>query len=338
MIECYRNPDDYDSFVYPALDGLGLEPVDKEPYVYMFPDGNASIARLLVRELIPEAVPATGFADIVAARTHYDRLDTPGRPVRIRLSSPVVHTEARGGDVAVDYVADGGVARVRARHCVLACYHGMIPYLCPGLPAAQQEAMHYGVKTPFLYTHVALRNWKAFAALDVRHIHAPGSYHSYTSLAFPVSNGSYRAARDPSEPMVLFMLRAPGMPGLKRRDQYRAGRAELLATPFETIEGNIRDQLARMLGPAGFDANRDIAAITVNRWAHGYSYEYSTLDDPHWPKGMMPHEVARRRHGPIAIANADAAGSAFTDAAIDEAHRAVDELWRAASGQGTHRQ
>jgi spermidine dehydrogenase len=126
--------------------------------------------------------------------------------------------------------------------------------------------------------------------------------------------------------MVLFMLRTPCRPGLPARDQQRAGRAELYATPFAVIERNVRDQLARMLGGAGFDPARDIAAITVNRWAHGYAYEYATLWDPDWPAGRSPAELGRKRFGRIAIANSDAAASAYTDAAIDQAHRAVAEL------------
>jgi spermidine dehydrogenase len=327
-LACYENPDDYDSFAYPGFDGLGFQPVEKEPYIYMFPDGNSSIARLLVRELVPGAVPGSSVAEVVGANTRYERLDVAGARVRVRLNSPVVGVEPRGGGVEVSYASGGSVDRVAGKHCILACYHSMMPYICPSLPGEQKEAMRYCVKAPFLYTHVALRNWRAFAQLGIRHIVAPGAYHSYTALAFPVSNGDYHCARDPSEPMVLFMMRAPCSPGLPRRDQHRAGRVELLATPFETIERNIRDQLQRMLGHAGFDGDRDIAGITVNRWAHGYAYEYDTLFDPEWPKGKAPNEIARRRHGSIAIANSDSAAAAYTDAAIDEAHRAVGDLRR----------
>ncbi|HVW71394.1 MAG TPA: FAD/NAD(P)-binding protein [Steroidobacteraceae bacterium] len=332
-LSCYENPDDYESFTYAGFDGLGLEPVDKEAYVYMFPDGNASIARLLVRALIPAAIAAPSPDAIVGARVHYDRLDVPSAATRLRLSSPVIGVERLGpkpGDpVAVNYVRGGAIERVTTRHCVLACYHGMIPYLCPEIPDEQKTALHYGPKVPFLYTHVALRNWRSFAELGVHHIVAPGAYHSYTALAFPVDGDGYRCSRSPDEPMVLFMLRALCAPGLPRKDQHRAGRAELLGTPFNAIEGHIRDQLHRMLGGAGFDGERDIAAITVNRWAHGYTYEYDSLSEPDWPKGRAPYEIARQPFGPIVIANADAAGAAYTDAAIDMAYRAVGELPRA---------
>src|SRR5262249_53256179 len=154
------------------------------------------------------------------------------------------------------------------------------PYLCPEMPEAQKEALHYGVKEPLVYTHVAIRNWQPFQRLGIRHIVAPGSYHTYFALDFPVSIGRYEFPKNPDEPMVLFMLRTPCKPGLPRRDQYRMGRVELMGTPFATFERNIRDQLQRMLGSEGFDAARDVQGITVNRWAHGYAYEYNSLSDP----------------------------------------------------------
>jgi len=140
-----------------------------------------------------------------------------------------------------------------------------------------------------------------------------------------VNIGEYKSPSKPEEPMVLFMLRVPCKPGKARRDQYRMGRYELLRTPFETFERNIRDQLQRMLAGGGFDAARDIAGITVNRWAHGYAYDYLTLSDPDWPPEERPCVVGRKQFGRISIANSDAAATAFTDAAIDQGYRAVEE-------------
>ena len=206
----------------------------------------------------------------------------------------------------------------------------MIPYLCPELPEKQKEALAYLVKKPLVYTHVAINNWIAFDRLGIHHIVAPGSYHSYVTLDYPVSLGDYHFPSKPEEPMVLWMLRTPCKPGLPTREQNRAGRTELLQTPFSTFERNVRDQLARMLGPAGFDPARDIAGITVNRWAHGYAYEYdpSSLFDPHWKEEERPWIVGRQPFGRIFIANSDSAASAETDAAIDQAWRAVNELSR----------
>ncbi len=334
-LACYEAGDDYGGFTYAGFLGmdLGDEPGKEEPYIFHFPDGNASIARLLVRSLIPGSIPGHTMEDLVTARADYSRLDQDNSPVRIRLNSTVVHVAhadagPAGKEVEIAYMRGGELARVRAKNCVLACYNGMIPYLCPELPQKQKEALAYLVKAPLVYTHVAIRNWTGFQKLGVHQIEAPGSFHTYVALDFPVSLGEYQFPSKPDEPMVLFMLRTPCKPGLPQREQHRAGRAELLRTPFSAFERNIRDQLGRMLGPTGFDSARDIDGITVNRWAHGYAYGYNSLFDPDWTEEQKPWVIGRKPFGQIAIANSDAGAIAYTDCAIDQAYRAVSELRR----------
>jgi len=335
-MECYKAGDDYNSFTYAGFDGLGFPDSEKEePYIYHFPDGNASIARLLVRALIPGAMPGNSMEDVVNARAVYGKLDGADSPVRIRLNSTVVHVRNVAGrgagqgrtlEVQIAYMRGGKLHTVTGKNCVMACYNGMIPYICPDVPAEQSKALSYLVKMPLVYTHVALRNWEPFAKLNVHHIVAPGGYHTYTALDFPVSLGEYRFPANPKEPAVLFMLRTPCKPGLDQREQNRAGRRELLETPFATFEKNIRGQLNRMLGPAGFDATRDIEGITVNRWAHGYAFTANPLFDPDWKEEEKPWVIGRQRVGRIAIANSDAGASAYTNVAIDQAWRAVGDL------------
>lgn len=336
-LACYRNPDDYGAYQYAGFEGLNLGGDDgkEEPYIFHFPDGNASIARLLVRSLISDSMPGHTMEDIVTAHADYGKLDQPSSPIRIRLNSTAVRAQHSGPPesakhVEVSYVQGGKLKKVRAKCCVLACYNSMVPYLCPELPEKQKEALHYCVKEPLIYTHVAIRNWTAFDKLGIRQILSPGSYHTFTMLDFPVSLGNYQFPSKPEEPMVLFMLRTPCKPGLPRRDQYRMGRYELIGTPFSEFERNIRDQLNRMLALAGFDSARDIAAITVNRWAHGYAYEYDSLFDPQWARDARPCVIGRKQFGRISIANSDAGASAYTNVAIDQAYRAVQEQVRGA--------
>jgi spermidine dehydrogenase len=328
-LACYEAGDDYGSFTYAGFQGLGLpEGGKEEPYIFHFPDGNASIARVLVRSLIPEAVPGSTMEDLVTSKADYSKLDRANGAVRIRLNSTAVHVQHANAakEVQVAYMRGGKLHTVTAKNCVLACYNGMIPYLCPELPDKQKEALSYLVKMPLVYTHVALRNWTAFAKLNVHHIVAPGGYHTYTALDFPVSLGEYRFPSKPEEPAVLFMLRTPCKPGLPQRDQNRAGRAELLQTPFSKFERNIRGQLGRMLGGAGFDPATDIEGITVNRWAHGYAFAPNALFDPDWKEEEKPWVVGRKPFGKITIANSDAGANAYTNEAIDQAWRAVSEL------------
>jgi spermidine dehydrogenase len=319
----------------PGLNATAL-PSDvmfEEPYVNHFPDGNASVARLLIRDMIPGVAPGSTMEDVVTARFDYDRLDTPDSKVRMRLGSTVIRAENDGAPktakrVGVTYVRDGKAYRVLGHSCVLACYNMIIPWLCPELPEPQRKALSLGVKVPILYTNVLLRDWKAWKKLGLAAVSAPGSYHAISILDFPVSIGGYKFAQSPEDPIVVHMERFATKTdaGPTPAEQYRAGRLELLATPFDVMEREIRIQLAGTLSGGGFDPARDIAGITVNRWSHGYSYWPNPFTDPKYEDGQYPFEIGRKRFGRIAIANSDAAGRPIMDAAIDQAYRAIGEL------------
>lgn len=318
---------------FPGFAGMDLgtapdTPDHEEPYIYHFPDGNASIARMLVRSLVPGSAPGSTMEDIVTARVRYETLDRDDAPARIRLSSTAVHVSESADGVDVLYSQGGEVFRVTGRAAVLACHHAIIPYICPQLPKAQKEALALQVKVPLLWTSVLLDNWRALKKLGIGSAYSPTDFHSWWSMDFPVSMGGYQYTRAPDEPVVLYMIHAAKGPlrGLPPRDQYRNGRMELLNTPFETLEWRTRRQLAETLGPGGFDPERDIQGITVNRWPHGYAYEYIELWDPEYAPGQAPHEIARQPFGRIAIANSDAEAHAYVDGAVDAAHRAVQYL------------
>jgi spermidine dehydrogenase len=316
----------------PLGPGIGLEVTrqDDEQYIYHFPDGNASIARLLVRALIPGSAPGHSMEDIVLAKMDYSKLDSPDSPVRIRLNSTAVNVRNSGNSsahgVEVVYVRDGKARSVRGATCILACWNTVIPYLCPEMSDKQKEALAYGVKVPLVYANVQLRNRAAFEKLKIHGASCPGSYFSNVELDFPVSMGGYQYSEKSEEPCLVHMQHVPCSPGLPARDQQRAGRTKLYTTKFETFESKVRDQLARILSSGGFDPVRDIQAITVNRWPHGYAYEYNSLYDPEWPAGQSPCEVGRQPFGRIHIANSDAGAFAYTNEAIDQAWRAVREL------------
>jgi len=300
-------------------------------YRYHFPDGNASIARLLVRDLIPGAVPGHAVEDVVTARVEYNRLDNSSLPIRIRLNSIVVaarniDSPAAASEVEVIYVQGKEVFKVRAKGCVLACWNMVIPFLCPELPEKQKDALHYLVKVPLVYGSVGIRNWTAFQKLGIQNVSAPGAYWESISLNAAIDIGDYHSPKSPNDPILLHLSRTPCKPGLPAREQHKAGRMELLVTSFEDFERQTRDQLSRILGPGGFDPAEDIQAITVNRWPHGYGYEYNPLFDPDWPAAERPHIIGRKKFGRIAIANTDSGATAYTDVAIDQAYRAVEEL------------
>jgi spermidine dehydrogenase len=326
---------------YPGFTALGLD--DTSPYytnapteskvwdyddryIYHFPEGNAGVSRAIIRRLIPDALPGSGMETIPTTELDYARLDDAANTVRIRLRSPVVRVRNSDGGVEVAYVQDGELKSARAGQCVLACWNAMIPYICDEVDRAQKEALEFSTKLSLMYTNVQLRNWESFAKLGIAKAYSPNMYWGGVELDYPVSMGSYEFPSSPSEPMVLHLYKAMTKPGINPREQAKAGRAELMATSLEEIERTTRDQLARILEPGGLDVARDVEAITVNRWAHGYAYEYGRPWDTFWPEGPLPSHTARKRIGRIAIANSDSAPRAYVDSAMDMAWRAVREL------------
>ena len=188
--------------------------------------------------------------------------------------------------------------------------------------------MRFFTKIPLVYVNVALKNWRAFAAAGRHRLYSPGSFYDLAMLDFPVSIGDYRFSASPDEPILLHLHHIPIAPGegLDEKDQHRAGRRALYALSYDDFEDAIVGQLSGMLGPYGFDAERDIAAITVNRWPHGYAYEYNELfDGPDWSPENGPHLAARAKIGRISFANSDTSAYAYVNGAFDAAIRAVDE-------------
>ncbi|MDZ7769961.1 MAG: NAD(P)-binding protein [Woeseiaceae bacterium] len=326
----------------PALQHMGIGELDEkgherdEPYIFHFPDGNAGVARALVRSLLPEAVPGSTMEDLVTSRVDYSLLDSKGRPTRIRVNSTAVNLSHTPDQKHVDvtYVNGGDVYRVRARHVVFAGYNAMLPAICSEVPAAQKDALEYAEKVPLVYMSIAVRNWTALAEMGYSSVFIPQSKYMYSfGLDFPVSMGDYRFAQNPRQPTILHGSWVPTVPGqgLSAREQHVAGRRQLYELSFADFEQDIVAKMSGSLAPGGFDAERDIAAITVNRWPHGYAYEYNDLCDP---QGFTPHNgphvAGRAQIGRISIANSDASAYAYVNGAIDAADRAVNEQMRTA--------
>ena len=299
-----------------------------EPYIFHFPDGNASVARLLVRKLIPEAVPGSSMEDVVLAKVNYALLDKNSL-TRIRLNSTVVNVSHNQDSSAVDltYVRNYQAHTIRAKKCILACYNSAIPYLCSELPKKQVEGLKYNIKVPLTYTKVMIPNWRAFAELGLDFVYYTNDFFKQVELDYPVSIGGYKFNKSPNDPMVLHMCHSHHSIDIKGPDQWKEGRRRLLSTPFSVFEDHVKSHLDQALGKAGFDAGKDINAITVNRWPHGYSYSNDLLWEPDWPsEESKPWVIGRQQFGRIAIANSDAGAAADTNSAITHGIRAANEM------------
>ncbi len=317
---------------YPGFEGLGLRTpregiLEGDPYIYHFPDGNASLARLFVRGLIPGVAPGHTMEDILTARFDYGRLDLPGHGVRLRLSSTVVALANQGAGVEVLYSQGAKLTRVRAEHAVYAGYSAMLPYICHDLPAAQRKAVADQVRAPLVYVNVAIRSWHAWVNRGIHYLNNPAGFYTHMKLDYPVTLGDYRCPTSPGEPILLHLLHVPWPDGPVKdlRSAWRSGRALAYALRFEDFESHARDELTRILGPGGFDADRDIAAITVNRWGHGYAYDMDSIfDDEAAARREMRSSIAPL--GRIHFAGTDAAWMAYAHKAMDSAQRAAAEI------------
>lgn len=300
-----------------------------DPYIFHFPDGNASVARLLVRALIPKAMPGTTMEDVVTTHADYSQLDRKESSVRIRLNSTAVNARHTTDQKAVDitYVTAGNPHTVRGSRCIIACYNMAIPYIIPDLPEKQKKGLAYGVKVPLTYTKVLVPNWRPFAELKTDFVYYTKDFFKQVELDYPVSLGKYKRSQTPDEPMILHMCYVHHDNIHKGPELWREGRRKLLGTPFSVFEQHVKDQLNAALSGAGFDADRDIRAITVNRWSHGYAYEPNLIWEPDYASDAeKPWVIGRQKFGRIAIANSDSAAQADTNAAITQAFRAVQEL------------
>ena len=303
----------------------------EEPYIFHFPDGNAGVARALVRALIPDALPGTTMPELALGKVDYSRLDRASNDVKMRLNSTAVdvrHTPDQS-HVDVTYIRNGKPERVRGKHVVMACYNSIIPHIVPEVSADQREAIEYAQKTPLVYISVAIRNWRAMAELGCNNIYIPKPSLMYSvGLDFPVSLGDYSYTPSPDHPAVLHGTFLPTTPdqGLTQKEQNHLGQKRIFGMSFNDYESQVIRQLDGALGRAGFDVERDIAALTVNRWPHGYAYEYNDLFDPHeYGPENGPHIAGRAQIGRISIANSDSSAYAYVDGAIDAAWRAVNE-------------
>ena len=321
---------------YPGLQNCRLPAAKNEhdePYIYHFPDGNASVARLLVRRLIPDALDRRrlrmDMENVVLAKTDYTALDKPDSHIKIRLNTTALLLENQpDGSVAVALQGknDCVLYRVSARKCIYAGHAALAQRIVPQMPQTQQDAMRPNVKVPMVYTKVALKNARAFQKLGVYHIYAPNQPYCELWLDYPVKMGGYTPAQTPDEPIVLHCVRiATAQDGKTARDKYRAGRQALAAQDENALRGEILTQLRELFALAGENADDIVADLTINRWAHGYSYERVGLFDSEAAERSTTRQM-QRAVGNIFMANSDVAWQPYLQHAMEQGLRAAEEV------------
>jgi spermidine dehydrogenase len=319
----------YSDYAYEMLHPLADE---KDGTDQMFPGGNTTIARLMMKSLIPAAIAGPHSVEgVTRNNVEMSTLDVPGAPARIRLSSTVLSVEHEGEpgkavSVAVVYLKDGKLYRLKARSVVMAGGSWTTKHIVKGFPEAHRTAYAQFYRSPCMMANVAVRNWRFLYKMGMsgcRWFEGTGNYMEVRKLAL---TGTGDSSISPDSPIVLTLKVLYSYPGLSTEAQGHRGRAEMLGTSFADYERRIREQFTAMFANAGFDAQRDIAGIILNRWGHAYlspqpGFFFGKSGQP------APRETLRNApFGRIAFANTDLAGAMDHRYSILEAQRAVGQI------------
>ncbi|MDO4656432.1 NAD(P)-binding protein [Kingella sp. (in: b-proteobacteria)] len=314
---------------YPGVQNLKLAHTAhaEEPYIYHFPDGNASIARLLVRKLIPSIAAGHSMEDIVTAQFDYSKLDLPANNVRIRLNSTALIAQNTAQGVAVAYQAQGSqeLQRADAAKCIFAGHSALAARIMPDMPAAQKTAEQSNSRTPMVYANALVKNAHAFKKLGVHRLYAPTAFFCDVKLDDPVSIGDYQCTQTPDEPIVIHMAHiATALEGKTPQEMYKKGRGKLAGMTFDDIKAEMLKQLRAIYALAGENLDDNLLDVSINRWSHGYSYERLDLFNTGRNAADTTAQM-QKRVGNIFMAGSDVAWKPYVQGAFDQAYRAVKE-------------
>jgi spermidine dehydrogenase len=320
----------YSDYAYEMLNPI---PDESGGMDQMFPGGNTTIARLMVKSLLPTSISGPDTVDAVCRNAvNFVALDAPGAPARIRLGATAVSVRhdgdpAKASSVAIVYEKGGQLYRVKARSVVMAGGSWTTKHIVRDLPETHRQAYAQFYRSPCMMANVAVRNWRFLYDKGLSGCRwfggAVGDYMEVRKLAL---TGDVERAITPDGPIVLSLKCIYAYPGLPTEEQGSRGRMELLSTSFREYERRIRQQFSDMFTGSGFDAQRDIAGIILNRWGHAY---LSPQPGFFFGKNGQPaaREILRKApFGRIAFANTDLAGAMDHRFSILEAQRAINQL------------
>lgn len=309
----------------------GLADPADQVYLVTLPGGNASIARRLVQKMVPGSFKGKRLTELLLDRINFAALDRPGQTVRIRLSSTVVAVKhdgdpARAKRVTVWYARGGKLFKTQAKGVVLAGQQHVNRHLCRDVPQAHRDAMAGFHHAPILTVNVALRHWRFLDKLGISCARWFEGFGWWTGLRRNVLlDGRESMPLDPNKPVVLTQYNPFLLPGLPFPQQCTSARMQLFGLSFAEIEAGVRAQFTKMFSSAGFDAARDIAGITANRWGHAYvvappGFFFGSNGQP------APRELLRQRFHRIAFSHSELTGAQMWETAADEGQRAARQL------------
>ena len=326
------------NFIQPGVNQYGRQFGIGDPtdYVYLasFPGGNTGILRHLVHRIIPDVFgDAESLTEIISNPVNFAALDGAEQAVKMRLSSLVVNVHHEGPaesaeKVQITYLNDEKMHRVTADRVVMAGQQHLNKRVVTDLPESYRAAMDEFKHSPMLTVSVALRNWKFMDNMGVASVRWFGDNMGgwFTSLRKQmVLDGEEPMPLDPEKPTVLTLYNSFCTPGLPLHEQTVAARMQLFSLSYADVENEIRSQFTKMFGPGGFDADRDIAGITLNRQGHAYivtppGFFFGKDGNP------PPSDVIRQPHGRIAFAHSELMGYQMWEGAAHEGERAAKQM------------
>jgi spermidine dehydrogenase len=300
--------------------------------VQMFPGGNTTIARLLVKTLIPTSIDGAPTVEGVTRNTvQFSSLDAAGSPTRIRLATTAISVKhdgepSKANSLSIVYAKNGKVFRVKARCAVMTGGSWTTKHIVQDLPSEHRNAYAQFFRSPCMMANIAIRNWRFLHKMGITGCRWFEGLGNYMDVRRQAIIGAGDATITPDSPVVLTLKVLYSYPGLPTEEQGHRGRAEMLGTSFRDYEDRIRGQFTSMFTGAGFDATRDIAGIVLNRWGHAYVNPQPGFFFGRDGK-LAPRDVLRSApFGRIAFANTDLAGAMDHRFSILEAQRAVSQL------------
>jgi spermidine dehydrogenase len=325
-------PDALSAYSEYAFEMLHPLPEENGGSDQMFPGGNTTIARLMLKSLIPSAIDGQNDVNSVSRNpVNFSNLDRSENLARIRLSCTVIHVQHDGevnkaNSVIVAYSRDGKLYKLKARSLVMAGGCWTTKHIVKDLPETHRRAYAEFYRSPCMMANVAVRNWRFLYKMGMtgcRWFEGLGNYLEVCKLAI---TGTSEATISPDSPIVLSLKVLYSYPGESTEEQGHRGRGEMLGTSFRDYERQIREQFNEMFARAGLDTQRDIAGIILNRWGHAY-----LSPQPGFFFGLDGRPAAREilREAPfgrISFANTDLAGAMDHRYSILEAQRATQQL------------
>ncbi len=301
--------------------------------IFSFPGGNDAIYRLMLKKVLPNAISGgKSFEEIHDSTYQFENFDNPGNPTRVRLNSTAVRVEhdidpARANSVTVYYQIKGKVYRVKAKGVVSAVGGWVNKYIIQDLPGEYEDAFDQLVHGSNMVVNVALRNWKPMAKLGVSacHFFTNNGLGGFCNIRRPMVFGDNQSPLDPEKPVVLTFYAGFSKPGLPAKEQAAAIRWELMSKTYADIEASVRQLLTTMFGSLGFDDEKDIAGIIVNRWGHSYVAAIPGFFHGNNGKPAL-QQVITRPFGRIAFGHSEHNGIQEWFGAVEHGERAARQV------------